>query len=167
MQINSFKLVVLRVVILLHITLCFSIAQEKGDRTVTRVEEGKQKKKIITEIFRDGKIFKSETEEIRTGPVSLVAKYSRFYQDGKQVMSEYWDSVSKEKIRFFGEKGKIVFTELDRDGDGIFEWLEIYTPSGETHSVFKREKDGKLNLISGDELSRFKKGSNIARDLFE
>lgn len=160
----------------LHIILLFwmlvspvvAFAQPKdGERNVVKVEETKRGKKTITETFKGDVLVRKQVEEQRTGDKPLEAKYTRFYRDGQEVLFEYWDSKSKETVRYFTQDKRTVMAELDRDGDGLFEWVVLFGKDEKVSTVFRRTTDGKMELLDGDALDKFKQGSATAKELFE
>jgi hypothetical protein len=143
-------------------------AQPKdGERNVVKVEETKRGKKTITDTFKGGVLIRKQVDEQRTGDRPLEAKYTRYYRDRQEVLFEYWDSKSKETVRYFTQDNRTVMAELDRNGDGVFEWVVFFGKDDKVSTVFKRTADGKMELIEGAALDTFKKGSDTAKELFE
>lgn len=138
-----------------------------GERTVVKVEETKRGKKTITDTFKGDKLIRKQIEEQRTGDKPLDARYTRYYRDGQEVLFEYWDSRSKETVRYFTEDKRTVMAELDKDGDGIFEWVVLFGKDEKVSTVFRRIAGGKMELLTGDALDKFKQGSDTAKELFE
>jgi hypothetical protein len=127
-----------------------------GERTVVKVEENKRGKKTITDVFIGGVLVRKQVEE-----------YTRFYRDSQEVLFEYWDSKSKETVRYFTQDNRTVMAELDRDGDGLFEWVVLFGKDEKVSIVFRRTKEGKMELLDGDALDKFKQGSDAAKEFFE
>jgi len=137
------------------------------ERTIVKVEETERQKKTITELFKGDKLIRKHVEVIRTGNKPVEVKYTCYYQDGKEVLFECWDSKSKISTRYFKVNNQLVMAEIDRDGDGLFEWVVIYGEGEKVSSVFRRTKDGGIEMLDGDALDTFKKGSDAAKKLFE
>lgn len=160
----------------LHVILLFWIlvspavafAQTKdGERNVVKVEETRRGKKTITDTFKGDVLIRKQVEEQRTGDKPLEAKYTRYYRDGQEVLFECWDSKSKETVRYFTQDKRTVMAELDRNGDGVFEWVVLFGKDDTVSTVFRRTADGKMELLDGAALDTFKKGSDTAKELFE
>jgi|GEM_PF-3117062 len=137
------------------------------ERTIVKVEETERQKKTITELFKGDKLVRKQVDVIRTENKPVEVKYTRYYQDGKEVLFECWDSKSKISTRHFKVNSQLVMVEIDRDGDGLFEWVVIYGEGERVSSVFRRAKDGGIEMLDGDALDAFKKGSDTAKELFE
>jgi len=138
-----------------------------GERTVVKVEETKRGKKTITDTFKGDKLIRKHVEEQRGGDKPLDATYTRYYRDNQEVLFEYWDSKSKETVRYFTEDKRLVMAELDKDGDGVFEWAVLFGKDEKISTVFRRIAGGKIEMLTGDALDKFKQGSDIAKELFE
>jgi len=145
-----------------------AFAQAKdGERNVVKVEETKRGRKTITDTFKGDVLIRKQVEEQRTGDKPLEAKYTRYFRDGQEVLFEYWDSKSKETVRYFTQDKRTVMAELDRDGDGLFEWVILFGKDDKVSTVFRRTTDGKMELLDGPALDTFKKGSDAAKEFFD
>lgn len=143
-------------------------AQTKdAERTVVKHEETKRGNKTTTDTFKGDLLIRKQVEERRTNDKPLEAKYTRHYRDGHEVLFEYWDSKSKETVRYFTQDDRTVMAELDRDGDGLFEWVVLFGNDEKVSAVFRRTADGKMELLDGAALDTFNKGSDAAKKLFE
>jgi hypothetical protein len=149
-------------------SLVMTFAQSKdAERTVEKVEETKRGRKTITETFKNGMLVRKHVEEKRTGDKPVEAKYTHYYQGGQEVLFECWESKSKETSRYFMVEKRLVMAELDRDGDGLFEWVVLFGKDEKVSTVFRRTTDGKIELLDGDAFDKFKHASDTAKELFE
>lgn len=137
-----------------------------NERTVVKTEKTAHGEKTITEVLQRDMLIKRQVEERRTGDNPLKAKYTRFYQDGKEVLFEYWDSKSEETVRYFMQDSRLIMAELDHKSDGVFEWLIFFGKDEKVGNVFKRTRGGDIELLTGTRLEEFKEGSVIAKELF-
>ncbi len=150
---------------LLVLTMVSFAQTNDTERTVVKVQETEREKRTITEVFKGDKLIRKHVEAVRAGEKPVVVKYTRYYQDGKEVLFESWDSRSKVTIRYFMAETRLVMAETDYDGDGWFEWVVLYGDGGNVEAVFKRTRNGGIEVLEEDALATWKEGSNLARGI--
>lgn len=66
--------------------------------------------------------------------------------------------------RTYSVDGKSVATESDKDGDGVFESLILYSPDTDDIEIFKRNADGTVTPASTAEIESVKKMTAAAME---
>ena len=100
-----------------------------------------------------------ERDRDKDGKTDL--RYETTYRDGKRVMFTQSQRNSNDVFvvtaRSFWAAGEMVMSEVDEDGDGLFETMVIYHRGSKDMEVFTRQSDGSTKPASAEVLRRYKK----------
>jgi len=134
---------------------------KQRDRNVNGIPE-----RTVTDYYEDNVLVRREVVEDPNEDGVPDAGYTDIYRDNKLIYDENWGPGTIKQRHFFRD-GKQVMIEIDKDGDGIFEWIVMHSDQGQPYAIFKLSDKGRIQLLGKGALEDFKKGSEAARKLHE
>lgn len=124
--------------------------------------------KTTNEWYLNGVLVRREVQHDKDEDGLPDAGYTELWQGGKPVFVEILGPRPfKDRQRIFLRDGKIILIELDRDDDGVFEWIMVFNDDEEPCTVFKCADRENIELLGTNSVQSAKEGVRLAKKFFQ
>lgn len=157
--------VLLFIIASIALVRCDAQEVESKVKEIDKNKNGKTDQRIV-EMYLKGVLVRTEMQYDSDEDGIPDVGYIKIFQDKKLIYFESWNRRFRDRQRSFHFENGSEVIEMDRDEDGIFEWVIMYEAEHELKAVLRRDKEGKLEALGETALEQAKRGVGIAKDLF-